>query len=64
MIFPLSEGGVQVEWHRDGEELEIRAGPDGVISAFRFDERAGRGEEIDNVKLSDLSRLLKLTGKR
>ncbi|MEX2151716.1 MAG: hypothetical protein WD825_00150 [Gemmatimonadaceae bacterium] len=63
-IVPLSEGGVQVEWHGGGEELEIRVGPNGEISAFRFDERAGRGEEIDQVALSNLSRLLALTGTR
>jgi hypothetical protein len=64
MIFPLAEGGVQVEWHRGGEELEIRAAADGAISAFRFDERAGRGEELDNVTLSDLTPLLTLSGNR
>jgi hypothetical protein len=63
-LVPLSEGGVQIEWHGDGEELEIRIGAIGEISAFRFDERAGRGEEIDQVTLSDLSRLLALTGNR
>jgi hypothetical protein len=64
MIFPLSEGGVQVEWHRDGEELEIRASRDGLISAFRFDEKAGRGEELGEIPMTDLPRLLALTGKR
>lgn len=63
-IVPLSEGGVQLEWQSQGEELEIRIGPNGEISAFRFDERAGRGDEIDQVTLSDLSRLLGLTGTR
>jgi hypothetical protein len=63
-IVPLSEGGLQLEWHRDGEELEIRVGFNGLISAFRFDEQAGRGYEVDNVTLSDLSRLLALTGQR
>lgn len=63
-IVPLSEGGVQLEWYGSGEELEIRVGASGEISAFRFDERVGRGEEIDDVTLSDLSRLMALTGKR
>lgn len=64
LIFPLSEGGVQLEWHRGGEELEIRTSAGGMISAFRFDEDAGRGEEIDELTLSDLPRLLALTGSR
>jgi hypothetical protein len=63
-LVPLSEGGVQIEWHGDGEELEIRIGANGEISAFRFDEKVGRGEEIDQVTLLDLSRLLALTGNR
>ena len=63
-LVPLSEGGVQIEWHGDGEELEVRIGATGEISAFRFDERAGRGEEIDQVTVSDLSRLLALSGNR
>ena len=60
----MSEGGIQIEWHRDGEEVEIRIGPDGLISAFRFEEQAGRGYEVEGVVLSDLSRLLALTGQR
>lgn len=63
-IVPLSEGGVQLEWYGNGEELEIRIGSSGQISAIRFDEREGRGEEIDQVTLADLSRLLALTGMR
>jgi len=63
-IVPLSEGGTQVEWHGDGHELEIRVASDGVISAFRFDEQAGRAYEVDDVRLSDLSRVLALSGQR
>lgn len=61
-IVPISEGGVQMEWYGNGEELEIRVGALGDISAFRFDERAG--QEVDGVTLADLSRLLRLTGTR
>jgi hypothetical protein len=64
MIFPSSDGGLQMEWHRNGEELEIRVGPKGEVSAFRFDEHAGRAEEVDEVTRSDLSRLLAVTGTR
>lgn len=63
-MVPTSEGGVQLEWNREGEELEIRVMPDGAISAFRFNERAGEGNELDHVTLSDLTRLLALTGRR
>ena len=63
-IVPLSEGGIQIEWHGDGEELEIHVHSDGRISAFRFDEQAGEAYEVDDVGASDLSRLLALTGSR
>lgn len=61
-IVPTSEGGVQLEWQRDGDELDIRVKPNGEISAFRFNEAAGQGAEVDHVSLSDLAPLLALTG--
>ncbi|MGH8589599.1 MAG: hypothetical protein ACREXX_09795 [Gammaproteobacteria bacterium] len=62
-IVPTSEGGVQLEWHREGDELEIRVTPNGEISAFRFDEAAGKGTEVDHVSLSNLAPLVALTGR-
>lgn len=61
-IVPTSEGGIQVEWHRDSGELEIRVGPDGELSAFRFDEQGRRAYDLEHVRLSDLSNLLELVG--
>lgn len=62
-IVPTSDGGVQLEWHRDGDELEIRVTPNGEISAFRFNEAAGEGAEVDHVSLSNLTPLMALTGR-
>src|SRR6266704_3543883 len=62
-IVPTSEGGVQLEWHRDGHELEIRVRANGEISAFRFDEAAGQGATVERISLSDLGPLVALTGR-
>lgn len=62
-VAPTSEGGVQLEWHREGEELEIRVTSNGEISAFRFNEAAGEGAEVDRVSLSNLTPLMDLTGR-
>ncbi len=62
-IVPTSEGGVQLEWHREGDELEIRVAPGGEISAFRFNEAAGEAAEVDRVGLSNLTPLVNLTGR-
>ncbi len=61
-IVPTSAGGVQLEWHRAGDELEIRVAPNGEISAFRVNEAAGEVDELDRVTLSDLGPLVALTG--
>jgi hypothetical protein len=61
-IVPTSEGGVQLEWHRDGDELEIRVTSTGEISAFRFNEDAGELAQLEKVNLSDLPALAQLAG--
>jgi hypothetical protein len=61
-IVPTSEGGVQLEWHRAGDELEIRVAPSGAISAFRCNEVAGEMAEIEQVSLTDLRPLVELAG--
>ena len=33
-VVPTWEGGVQVEWHRNGVDFEIEAGPSGNIDFF------------------------------
>jgi hypothetical protein len=53
---------MQLEWHRDGDELEIRVSPTGEISAFRFNEGAGELAQLPDVSLSDLRSLVALTG--
>jgi len=56
---PTSEGGVQFEWYRGpGDELEIRIGPNGEISVFRFNERAGELTEPENVTIDNLQSLV------
>ena len=33
-VVPTWEGGIQVEWHRNGVDFEIEAGPSGNIDFF------------------------------
>ena len=58
-----AEGGVQLEWRRAGDELEIRVSPSGQISAFRFNEGAGKMAELERVSLADLKPLVALAGR-
>lgn len=38
-IVPLSNGGLQLEWHRGGKDLEIEFSPQGRVSFYYFDEQ-------------------------
>ena len=58
VVVPTSDSGVQLEWHDDGTELEIRVRPNGEISAFRFDEAAGEGNTIEQITVADLKPLI------
>lgn len=46
-IAPTSEGGVQVEWHEGGMDLELRSDSDGHIYAFM--RQPSVGEEWDDL---------------
>jgi hypothetical protein len=35
-IVPLSNGGIQIEWHRDGLDIEVEIDADGRLSGFNF----------------------------
>lgn len=35
-IVPRTDGGIQVEWHRDGLDLEIEIDPNGRLCGFSF----------------------------
>jgi hypothetical protein len=61
-IVPTSQGGVQLEWHRVGDEVEVRVTPTGEISAFRCNEGDGKIDEIEKISLADLSPLVELVG--
>ena len=39
-VVPTSAGGVQLEWHRHGCDLEIEWGPDGTVVSVSFERRA------------------------
>ena len=49
-IMPLSDGGVQIEWHRKGWDIEIEMVSKGEINVFAHDILNG---VEDNFSLSD-----------
>jgi len=60
-IVPISDGGLQIEWHRRGKDFEIEFSPDGSIRYHYFDSMSG-GEQEDSVTddISTVRQLLQL----
>ena len=54
-VVPTYEGGVQVEWHRNGVDLEIEISPDGEAEYFF----ACPNEEHEGVARDEIERLTK-----
>ena len=55
-ITPLSYGGVQLEWHRKGWDLEIEIVGAGKIQVFARDIQSGEESELElGADLSALS---------
>ena len=44
-IVPISDGGLQIEWHRAGKDFEIEFSPDGSIRYYYYDSSTGGGQE-------------------
>ena len=60
-VIPTLEGGIQVEWHRRGIDLEIEIQPNGQNVAFYQDRRNGdewEGDPAEN--RDDLKRIIRL----
>ncbi len=54
-VVPTYEGGIQVEWHRNGVDLEIEIGPDGNAEYFF----ASPDEEREGAAWDEIERLTK-----
>ena len=54
-VVPTYEGGVQVEWHRNGVDLEIEISPDGNAEYFF----SGPSEEHEGPAWNEIERLTK-----
>lgn len=48
-VVPTSAGGVQLEWHTRGIDLEIEVHEDGRVSACFADQRTGAAWQLDEV---------------
>ncbi|MFN0171444.1 MAG: hypothetical protein ACKV22_33935 [Bryobacteraceae bacterium] len=44
-IVPLSDSGLQIEWHRNRRDLEIEFTPNGRVEFYYFDEETGEEHE-------------------
>ena len=55
---PTSNGGIQLEWHRGGIDLEVVISPDGQVI---FDFESSAGEEIEGNYFEQPGRLAELT---
>ena len=47
VLVPTVRGGVQLEWHRQGVDIEVEVSPDGSVSWCADDRRTG--EEFEAV---------------
>ena len=45
VLVPTVRGGVQLEWHRQGVDIEVEVGPDGSVSWCAEDRRTGEESE-------------------
>jgi hypothetical protein len=58
-VVPTSRGGIQLEWHRAGVDLEIEIESPDRVNVFFEDDREGTEEEITLTDdLQPLKRLL------
>jgi hypothetical protein len=49
-IVPTHAGGVQVEWHRNGVDIEVEFSPEGAVAdVYLYDRQADRTWEPDRV---------------
>lgn len=46
-IMPLSYGGVQIEWHRNGWDVEIEIASPNVIHMYKNEIQSGQETELD-----------------
>ena len=44
-IVPISDGGLQIEWHRGGKDFEIEFSPDRSIRYYYYDSSTGGEQE-------------------
>jgi hypothetical protein len=57
-IVPTSQGGVQLEWHRNGDDVEIEFSPQGTVSdVYIYDRRTERAWQPDRVTSETFERL-------
>jgi hypothetical protein len=59
-VVPLGDGGLQLEWHRNQQDLEIVLPADELPQFYYKDRRAGTEQEGPAGDVSSLARLLRM----
>lgn len=49
MVVPTSVGGLQLEWHQDGFDIEVEFSPTGAASAYLYDYQKDDAWEADRM---------------
>lgn len=49
-VVPTSQGGVQLEWHANGIDLEIAVSPSGAVNAYYYNRTTGQVWEDEGLK--------------
>lgn len=55
------DGGIQIEWHTNGQDVELEIGPDGWLRTVSI-ERAADPEPVDDSTIGDVMAELARTG--
>ncbi len=62
-IVPTSRGGIQLEWHRGGGDIEINVTPERAFSAFTFNPRTEESVEFQSIGQADFRVIADLLAK-
>lgn len=46
VVVPTVRGGLQLEWHNNGVDVEVEVAPDGLVSCFAEDRRSEEPVEV------------------
>ncbi len=57
LVVPTSIGGIQLEWHREGEDVELEVSPQGSLSAYAYNHQTNVAWEPEEVTPETIQRI-------